>query len=699
MNKMIACATLDNNNKAGSDGPTFKTNSEGFSMNTPAKGKGYWSKVCHVDLTKGSVEFEEFPDSLYQKYVGGLGLGAKALYDHIPAGVDPLGPENVLGFTTGTLTDTGSMFSGRFLAVAKSPLSNSWGDSNCGGHFSRMLKKCGVDALFFHGAAPTPVYVYIDERDVFIKEAAELWDKDTIETETILKRAHNQKEGARRIPQVACIGKAGVKLSRIAGICTSQGRMAGRGGLGAVMGSKNLKAVVAAGNLNIQVADHERMKQLTRDFSKRVRRHNKSQKYLKDPLLAFSGKMLNLGVFVRQPALVWKLMLKKYGTCSMISMSAESGDSPIKNWAGSVKDFPSKKYYQISADKIRSYEVKKYGCYSCPLQCGGIISINENHCIIPEMHKPEYETICALGDLLLNDDIHSIFKINDAANRAGMDTISLGGVLAFAIDCYTAGLITKRDCDGLELNWGNSSAIMRLADKVMDRDGIGDVLADGVKLAAERIGAGSKQFAAHCGGVEAPMHDPKFDPGFALTYYCEPAPARHTVAGMLYLDVQNLESQFSRAKKPPMVTTSRGKYNSKGKAEAIATGIFYKMIVDGAGICLFGTQIGADLPLCEWLNAATGWDLSNDDYLICGERIEQLRHLFNVRDGVNPIRDFRPNPRIYGADPVKAGPMKNIQIDIDSLAHEFYDEMEWDYSTGKPSSERLMALGMEDYIR
>ena len=201
------------------------------------------------------------------------------------------------------------------------------------------------------------------------------------------------------------------------------------------------------------------------------------------------------------------------------------------------------------------------------------------------------------------------------------------------------------------MRWGNAPAILALTEKIIRREGLGDLLADGVKRAAEKLGRGSEQFAVHCGGVEPPMHDPKFDPGFGTAYACEPAPGRHTVSSYTYLDLQFLEKKFPRAKKVSSLTTRKEKYRTDNKGEAQAVDSFYKMLIDGAGACLFGTQIGGNFPLCEWLNAATGWEYSPEEYLVIGERIEQLRQAFNLREGLNPKKDFRPHPRLFGDPP------------------------------------------------
>jgi aldehyde:ferredoxin oxidoreductase len=654
---------------------------------------GFWGRICTVDLSSRDIRFEEVGEEVYRKWLGGVGLGAKMLWDRIKPGIDPMGPENVLGFTTGLLTDTGSVFTGRFTVVTKSPLTGGWGDANCGGYFSPFLKRCRIDALFVSGTADRPVYLYLDENTADIRDASDLWGQDTIQTETELKSRHGK--GA----QVACIGPAGERRSFIASISTDGGRMAARSGVGGVMGAKKLKAVVAVGKARIGVADKAAVTRLTEGFRGRIKSFGFLKPLLRDRVLAMAGRLTGKPVFLRQPAVLWRWLLKKYGTPSLTAICAETGDSPIKNWSGDiVADFPPERYRKISGDAVIKYETKKYGCYSCPIRCGGTVKMDEGPHILEKMHKPEYETICAVGNLLLNDDLPAIFRLNDMLNRGGIDSIACGGVLAFAIECFTEGIIDRDDTGGLDLTWGNTEAITKLTTMIVYREGIGDIFADGVKLAAERLGKGSEKYAIHCGGVEAPMHDAKLDPGLGMTYYCEPTPGRHTISSLQFLEVQSLEKQFSKAKPVPLFSSHGARYRCDDKGEAIAVGSCYKMLVDAAGACLFGTQVGGGLPLCEWMNAVTGWNRSNDEYLACGERIEQIRHAFNVREGLNPVRDFRPHPRIYGDPPLTRGPLKGVKLDMDALAQSFYAAMGWDIRTGRPEFSRLQALDLTEVI-
>ncbi len=660
----------------------------------PIKGKGFTGQILNVNLNDSTIQREALPEELYKKYLSGLGLGVKIIWDRLKPGTDPMGPDNILGFTTGLLTDTGSLFSGRFTVVGKSPLTGGWGEANCGGYFSPFLKRCGYDAVFFTGAADGPVYLYIDDKTAEIRHADDLWGTDAIDTETILRERYGKSA------QVACIGPAGEKLSLIAGISNDGGRYAARSGLGAVMGSKNLKAIVAKGKAKVQVADKSKMKSLTKRFRKNLKAMEAGGALLGDNVGTVMGWMSGKPFYTKQPALAWRLILKRYGTPGVTTMCSEMGDTPVKNWGGAVRpDFPRKKYLNLGARALMEYKTKSYGCYSCPARCGDEFKVEDGPYPIEKMHKPEYETITSFGHMLLNDDLHSVCKVNDLCNRGGIDTISCGGAVAFAIELYENGIIDKGDTDGLELTWGNSKAIVELTEKIINREGFGDVLADGVKKAAEKIGKGSEKYAVHCGGQEAPMHDPKLDPGYGMVYFCDAAPGRHTVTGGGFLELQSLDKKFSRAPSLPPVTTMKSRHKYEEQGEGVAVGLFYKMLVDSAGICIFGTQVGGDIPICEWMNGATGWTFTNDQYLETGERIAQLRHSFNTREGINPAKDFLLHPRLQGKPALEAGPLKKVSLDPKALAETFYKATKRDLDTGRVDKAHLMKLGLEDVVQ
>ena len=513
---------------------------------------------------------------------------------------------------------------------------------------------------------------------------------DLLEAEAILKERHGKRA------QAALIGPAGERLSLMAGIGNDRGRMAARSGLGAVMGSKNLKAVVAAGRKRVRTADPAAVKSLTKAFRKRVQGGQGLKRFLGDRLLGFVGWFTRIGsIHAREPAALWKMILTKYGTPGITAMSAENGDSPIRNWGGvGYLDFPLRVSQKIGAEAVAAREIKKYGCYSCPLRCGGIMELSGPKATPWRVTNPSTRPSAPSAPWPSTMTWRRFSSSTTWSTGPGWIPSPAGLRAAFAVELFEEGILTEADTGGLKLSWGDGRAVISLVEMIIDRRGIGDLLADGVRLAARRIGRGAERYAVHCGGVEPAMHDPKYDPGYGLAYYCEPTPGRHTITSQTYLDLWLFEKQYKKARKIPALSGLKERYRMEGKAQGLALGSFFKMVVDCAGVCLFGTQIGARIPLGEWINAATGMNHSNDEYLVIGERVEQLRHAFNLRQGLNPIHDFRPHPRIYGDPALAKGPAKGITLDLEGQAREFYRVMGWDEATGRIESGRLRKLGL-----
>ncbi|HPD21733.1 MAG: aldehyde ferredoxin oxidoreductase family protein [Desulfomonilia bacterium] len=648
--------------------------------------RGYMGRVLMVDLTKGDFREEKIPDEVYEKYLSGIGLAAYLLYDRIPAGADPLGPENILGFVSGLLTGTGSLFSGRWMVVGKSPLTGTWGDANCGGSFSPAIKRCGYDGIFFSGVSEKPVYLYIKDRKITLMDASHLWGKDAIETEEILLERHGP--GAR----VAVIGPAGERLSLISGICNDKGRIAARSGLGAVMGSKRLKALVLDGKKRITPYDREAVHKLSRKCNRWVQ--------FQVPLgpsigTALIGTLLRvLPTAMAMDGMVYKMILRQWGTGGLNQMSPEWGDSPVKNWKGSNVDWPLKKSKSADPDLVKKLEFIKYHCYSCPLGCGGKCSLTGKY---SETHKPEYESVLALGGLCMNEDTDSLFYLNELLNRAGMDTISAGATVAWAMECFEQGILTLDDTDGLDLRWGNTSAMIALIHKMINREGIGDILADGSRAAAKKIGRGSEKYTVHAGGQEPAMHDGRQDPGFAVHYCVEPTPGRHTLGAQLYYEMFQLWKKVRGLPKklPFQIYHKNSKYRATEKhtLEAAACSK-YMNVVNGAGLCMFGTFLGITrTPTFDWLNAATGWNKTPEEYMEIGKRIQTLKQAFNVRHGIDP-RANRLSDRALGIPPQPQGANKGRTVPIEKRMEDYWRHFGWDPTTGKPTDETLAGLGL-----
>jgi len=661
-------------------------------MAATAKYNGYMGKILWVDLTRKELREEEVSPQIYQDFLGGYGLGVRYLYERMESRKDPLGPENILGFITGPLNHTGALGCGRYTVVAKSPLTGTWGDANSGGHFAPALKASGYDAIFFVGRSPNPVYLYLSEGVKELRDAGHLWGKDTYETEDII----SQEVGDKRI-RVASIGPAGERLCLISCIINDKGRAAARSGLGAVMGSKNLKAIAVRGKEKTPIASEGRLRELNKKIRDQLAlRPTRLQDIMGKLLKPFLPLLIRLKVPLPPPdARAVNQLFHDYGTSGLTATSCEMQDTPIKNWLGvAYQDFPMARCSsKISDDNVIKYQVQKFACASCIVACGGIMEIREGEYALSHAHKPEYETAAAFGAMCLNANIESIIMANDICNRYGVDTISAGVTVAFAIECFERGALTKSESEGLELRWGDHRAIIELLKKMVRREGVGEIFADGVRVAAQKIGRGSEQYAIHVLGQEVPMHDPRLSPSFATTYCTDPTPARHTQGGAAFFEMGFLKPDFYARYNIPEI--KRYDYQNKGRLHVLQSN--YMHVINCAGMCLFYPLMYQDIPLIEMINAVTGWELDLDGALKIGERIHTLRHCFNLREGFSP-KDFQLPPRAAGIPPLPAGPLKDITIDVDSLVRNFYLEKGWDPETGMPPEQALQELGLREMV-
>ena len=637
-----------------------------------------------VDLSRAAVEVETLPDAVYREVLGGYGLGVKLLSERMPVGTDALGPENILGFVPGLLTGSGVLFGGRFMVVGKSPLTGGWGDANCGGHFGPVLRSAGLDGVFVKGVAERPVTLMIGGDGASIQDAGALWGLDTWETEERLK------EEAGRGAQVLTIGPAGENQSLIAAIITDGGRAAARSGLAAVMGAKRLKAVVVRGRERLPLHDKGTLTEVSRDYG---RVFKKPPSLLSKALFGFTKAFAPLIRLLRVkpsgPAEAVIYLYRKYGTSGVTAFTTEVGDAPVWNWRGvAARDFPLRRSRAISDDAVIQYQVENYGCRYCPVACGGIVHMDGERYRVEEGHKPEYETLAAFGSLLLNDDLEAIIKINSLCDRFGLDTISTGAVAAFAMECAEHGLIDRTLEDGVELSWGNGDAVVQLVGSIARREGIGDVLADGVKRAADRIGGEASSFAMHAGGQELPMHDSRYEPALGLAYAVDPTPGRHNTANGGILDAPIVRDMMAKSGHSP---PKRYAYDRKGTEFALLNR--YLQVLNCAGLCMF-SLVMSEPPLLEWINAATGWGWSRDDMLEAGHRIQVLRHAFNLREGL-PADGFELPPRAVGRPPLDDGPLQGVTLDMDAMKQDYFGSMGYDRD-GRPTRELLESLGLHD---
>lgn len=656
--------------------------------------KGYMGKILIIDLTTGIFEEKDINDEIYENYLSGVGLGAYILYKNIPKGANPLGPDNMLGFVSGLLTGTGSLMTGRWMAVCKSPLTGGWGDANCGGNLSPAIKRCGYDGIFFKGISEEPVYLYIDDNGYELRDATYLWGKDTVIAEETLEEEYKKTKK----PSIATIGLSAEKLSLISGISNHKGRMAARSGVGAVMGSKKLKAVVLCGSKQILSNDPETIRKYSKEYSQKVKNINLPGIF-KGSLLPIMGKAMIIPKNIMpMDGMMSAAIMKKWGTGFGNTMGMHNGDDPIKNWGGSVVDYNRKYYKNVNPDKVLKREYKKYHCYSCVIGCGGLCDIKDIASgEFTHTHKPEYETVNAFGALLMNKDLDAIFYINELLNRAGMDSISAGNTVAYAIECYENGLLTKEDTDGLELNWGNAKAIIELVKKMILREGIGDILADGVKEAVKRIGHETNKYAMHAGGQEPGMHDPRLDPALGVHFSADPTPGRHTIGAFSYYNYMHLWEKISWIPKIKRGISKEVEHEVSDRNGLVTVAnSCIKQVLDGSGGCLFALITGVQhWKIFEYLNAATGWDKTPDEYMIIGKRIQTLRQMFNIREGINPI-DFKIPDRIAGNSSLKTGPNKGKTIPIEGMIKKHWEHFGWDNETGIPTENTIKDLGLDE---
>jgi len=612
--------------------------------------RGYMGKVLFADLSKNQLKDEPLDENLCRQFIGGYGIGARILFSRQKAGVDPLGPDNTLGMLTGPFTGTSALSGTRYTVVGKSPLTNGWGDANSGGYFGAFLKFAGYDAVFFTGISAKPVYLFINNGKAELRDAAHIWGKDTRQTEEILKSELGKDV------EVACIGPSGENRSLISAVM-NRTRTAARSGLGAVMGSKKLKAVAVKGDIKVPVADEKRTKELRKKWQAELGGH-----------------------------IVW---LKPFGTPFLVDIGVQTGDSPVKNWTGvGVIDFPE--FQSLAKEAVVERTEKKYACYMCPIGCGGYMKAGTGEHKYPAgARRPEYETTAMFGTNCLNNNLESVIKAGDICDRYGIDTISAGAAIAMAIECYEKGLITRADTDGIEMTWGNDKAIVAMTEKLARREGFGAVLADGVKMAAEKIGKGAEEYAIHVGGQELPAHDPKHAFYFATGYRLDPTPGRHFVG-----------SELSDAPEYPSGLLPEFDLKSfSGRGQARRLGSNFHHVVVCSGTCLFVFWAFPNVePIAEFMRAVTGWDVTNDELLKTGERIANIRQAFNIREGINPL-EFDVPDRVLGKPPLEEGPVAGVTVDEDTLIREFLTAMDWDLKTARPGKKKLLELGLEDVAR
>ncbi len=613
--------------------------------------KGYEGRILEVDLTAGAIGHLPLEQEMLRRFIGGGGLAAKLLLDGVSTDVEPLSGENVLYIMTGPLAGTNLPGTSRFCVCAKSPLTGIWGEANCGSNLAPRLKSAGYDGIAVKGVSPEPVYLYVDDERVEIRDASALWGRDVYETTDILKK---QPGGGGKV-SILAIGPAGENLVRYACVINDNHSAAGRCGLGAVMGAKKLKAIVVRGSGKVEPAQPAELTRVRNRTRQEVNEH------------------------------VVTVALKGFGTDIGMVVDAARGDVPGKNWSwGDNLPVAGKIGGEAMAEK---YIVKPYACHACPVACKNVVSVKEPPYLSEEGPGPEYQTCASFGTLLMNDNLAGIIKANEVCNRYGLDTISCGATIAFAIDCFEHGLIDRKDTDGIELKWGDIDAVLKMVDKISRREGFGDILAEGSKIAAQRIGGDAVDYTVEVKGLELPMHDPRGG-GHAqgLAYAVSPIGASHNQH--LAHDIETNMITF------PEIGLSGGYQatSSEGKAALNVICENAGMVRNSAIICYFVLySLGMD-DVADMLNATTGFNYSLEELMECGERIWFLKRGLNNLMGMGAAEDRLPK-RIM--TPLKEGPVTGIVPDMALMLKEYYELRSLD-AAGRPRRDKLHSLGLSE---
>ena len=614
---------------------------------------GAHGKILRVNLSDSSITDEAISEDLFDKYQTGAGLATHYLYNEVPKGADPLGPENELILMTGTLTGTVAPSTGRFNWVFKSPLTGLWAQSNSAGFWGVHFKRTGHDGVIFQGVSPKPVYLVLEEGKAELRDAAHLWGKSVSDTTRMIKEELGEDF------EVDCIGIAGENLVRYANIINDLHRAAGRCGGGAVMGSKKLKAIAVRGKKPVKLA-----------------RGDAFNKVAKKQFELLDQAML-------------KVTLETFGTNVVIDLVNARGGFPTRNWQTSVYPELEEINAQALSEKVL---IEPMGCFACPLKCGRRSEIREGKYKGMKGEGPEFETVGTVGGQCCITDMEAITMAHYLCDDYGLDTISVGGTIAFATECFEKGILTASDTDGLELKFGDPDVVIELIHRIAKREGIGDLLAEGTRRMSQKLDKGSEKFAMHVKGLELPAYDSRAVQITGLAYAVANRGGDHVTAyiqGPTFLDIPFLVIPDSRIKDP--LVADPEEVHVLVDLENVMTAL------DTLGACKFmGFCVAAD----EWVELVAhclGRDFTYEDMAKIGERAYNLARVFNVREGVTRDDDTLP-PRLL-EEPLTEGPAAGkVNENLPAMLDKYYELRGWDKATGKPTPEKLRELGLEAYI-
>lgn len=615
---------------------------------------GLWGKILRVNLTDSEITEEDIPKEWIEKFVGGRGLAGKYLIEEVPAGVDPLGPENKLIYMTGPLTGTPSPSASRYTVVSKAPLTGIFGEANAGGYWAPSFKGNGYDGIIFEGVSPNPVYLLIEEGDAELKDAEDLWGKNVPETTAILKEEEGEDF------EVSCIGIAGENLVKYACIMSNEARAAGRGGMGAVMGSKKLKAVVVKGTKSPIIGR-------PKEFADSEVKH---YELLNDSFM--------------------KIAIETHGTSLMLDMMNVRGFLPHRNWQTSY--MPMDEMNKISGLVLTNeFLTERKACFGCPIKCGRLFKIPSGKYAGVTGEGMEYETIAAFGSMANIADMGYVAIANNLCNEYGLDTISCGSTIAFAMECYEKGILTKEDTGGLELSFENMDAALEVIPKIGKREGIGDLLAEGSRIMSRRLDKGSEAFAIQVKGMELPGYEARGAKLMGLAYVTASRGGCHVMSC----------GQLPTMADVPFLCVEDSQISSPLEADPKAVKILMDMenacaVFDCTGACKF---MGCASSYEDWLRAIENVldrPFTFEDYNTLGARVYNQERVFNAREGITRADDVLPKRLVE--EPISDGPAAGHVAMAAELLDHYYELRGWN-DNGIPTPETLKKLGLDDIIK
>ncbi len=623
---------------------------------------GYTGNILHIDLSSKKHWIENPEENFYRTYWGGRAIGLYYMLKYMKPKTNPLSPDSLLIFAPSVLTGTPAPAMPRYTVCAKSPLTGAQGEAEAGGWWGPELKKAGFDAIIIKGKSNTPVYLWIKDGRIEIKDATYLWGKDTGSTQQLIK-----EELADDKIRIAQIGPAGENLVRFANIVNELKHFNGRNGLGAVMGSKRLKAIAVRGTKPLKIYNQEKVKEVTKQIAARV---------MDNPL---------------------SRTLRELGTIASVRAAYEAGCLPSYNWTTGYFE----KGENLTAETMNNTILKRTeGCYACPIRCKRVVEVSESDIQVDSSYGgPEYETIAALGSLCGIDDLKYIAKANELCNKYTMDTISTGMTIAFAMQCYEEGLLTKEDTQGVELVFGNKEAMLQIVEKIAYREGLGDLLAEGSYLAAQRIGKGAQRFIYQVKRQEIPLHDPRVKTGVGLQYALADYGADHMKAPhdpfFKDQDSVGIKEMKGLGVLEPVSPTDIG----QKKVALFKLMDIYWSLLDTLGVCVFGyvpRTLGTLDELLEIIRSTTSWRTTWFELMRLGERSINMARIFNYREGFTSKDDTLPEVFYHN---FKGGPLDGKfainKEDFQKAIRLRYKLMGWDNDTGIPTSATLTELGLD----